>query len=73
MSRLIRAGIAAAAIIASTFAASPSAERFTYFLINGPDFREVTRAQFDDERSSCMRIDIKHYPEDHLVEYHCYL
>ena len=73
MSRLLRVGIAAVAIVASTFAASPNTDRITYFLINGPDFREVSRVQFDDERSSCMRIEVKHYPVDHITEYHCYL
>lgn len=69
-----RAAIAAAAILVTPALAVQAATQNTdaYFLINGPDYREVTRAQFDDMRPSCMRIDVKSYP-DHTTEYQCYL
>jgi hypothetical protein len=82
MSTALRAGIAAAILAtinpvaahaASTAPASTAIVHTSYFLINGPDFREVSEAVFNSERSSCLRIDVKDYPEDHVREYHCYL
>jgi hypothetical protein len=42
-------------------------------LINGPDYRQVSAAQFDRMRGSCLRIERKMYVTDHVVEWHCYL
>lgn len=73
----LRAGIAVAFLGATVPAANaaPDAtiQRVSYYLINGPDFREVSAQVFESERSSCMRIEVKDYPEDHLRQYHCYL
>lgn len=65
-----------AATIPAAYAAAPGStaiEQVSYFLINGPDFREVSREVFEAERSSCMRIEVKDYPLDHVRQYHCYL
>ena len=67
MSRRI-ALLASAAVLLGA-APPPTVE---YFLINGPEYREVSRAVFDDYRSSCSRIDVRSYPDD-TVEIHCYL
>jgi hypothetical protein len=62
----------------SAFAASEFA-RSEYWLINGPDYRQVTKAVFEEYRSghSCMRIETKSYPASGksaaVTQAHCYL
>ena len=72
-----KAAIAAAAILLAslaTAAAAAAAQAHTwYFLINGPDFRQVSAGEFAHMRDSCMRVERKSYPDDHVVEWHCYL
>ncbi|HTJ26334.1 MAG TPA: hypothetical protein VMA36_09215 [Candidatus Limnocylindria bacterium] len=66
--------VAAALFVASIAAASAAAEpRTWYFLINGPDFRQVSASEFAHMRESCMRVERKSYPDDNVVEWHCYL
>lgn len=69
----LRAGIAAAAILAATSGAAPAPDRVEYYLINGPEYRQVSEAVFDEMHDSCMRIENKRYPEDHLIQRRCYL
>jgi hypothetical protein len=47
----------------AAFAASEAAGT-EYFLINGPDYRQVTKGVFEQYRNahSCVRIDTKFYP-----------
>jgi hypothetical protein len=68
-----KAAIAAALLLAAATPASAARDHDAYFLINGPDYREVSAAQFDHMRGSCLRIERKSYPADHVVEWHCYL
>jgi hypothetical protein len=69
-----KAAIAAAAILLASVSAAAAAQAHTwYFLINGPDFRQVSASEFAHMRDSCMRIERKNYPIDHVVEWHCYL
>jgi hypothetical protein len=72
-----KAVIAAAAILLTSLtaaAATAATQAHTwYFLINGPDFRQVSATEFTHMRDSCMRIERKNYPIDHVVEWHCYL
>jgi hypothetical protein len=66
----------ALAAVLSVAAAGPAAaagERQAYFLINGPDYRQVSAAQFDHMRGSCLRIERKNYVADRVIEWHCYL
>jgi hypothetical protein len=50
-----------------------------YFLINGPDYRQVTKAVFEEYRNghSCMRVETKSYPASGssaaVTQSHCYL
>jgi len=50
-----------------------------YYLINGPDYRQVTKAVFEEYRSghSCMRVETKFYPASGssaaVTQSHCYL
>lgn len=50
-----------------------------YYLINGPDYRQVTKAVFEDYRNghSCMRVETKTYPASGasaaVTQSHCYL
>jgi hypothetical protein len=70
-----KAAIAAAALFLTAVVTVPACaqDQTMYFLINGPDFRQVSEGEFDQMRSSCMRIERKSYPDDHVVEWHCYL
>jgi hypothetical protein len=70
-----KAAIAALALVLTSVAAAaaPAQDRTLYFLINGPDYREVSASEFDHMRDSCMRLERKNYPDDHVVEWHCYL
>lgn len=62
----------------SAFAASDLA-RTEYWLINGPDYRQVTKAVFEEYRNghSCLRIETKSYPASGksaaVTQAHCYL
>ena len=50
-----------------------------YYLINGPDYRQVTKAVFEDYLNghSCMRVETKSYPASGssaaVTQSHCYL
>jgi hypothetical protein len=70
-----KAAIAAAAIFLTALVTAPALaqDHTMYFLINGPDFRQVSESEFEHMRSSCMRLERKNYPDDHVVEWHCYL
>lgn len=65
--------VAAALLLAAIAPAAAAPDHYAYFLINGPDYREVSATQFDHMRGSCLRIERKPYPADHIVEWHCYL
>jgi hypothetical protein len=62
----------------SAFAASELVKT-EYWLINGPDYRQVTKAVFEEYRNghSCMRIETKSYPASGasaaVTQSHCYL
>jgi hypothetical protein len=62
----------------SAFAAS-GLVKTEYYLINGPDYRQVTKAVFEEYRSghSCMRVETKTYPASGssaaVTQSHCYL
>lgn len=62
-----------AAMLYGAIAAAPAADRVEYWLINGPEYRQVSAAEFNDERSSCLRIVRRRYAEDHVTQWHCYL
>jgi hypothetical protein len=62
----------------ASFAANETV-KMEYYLINGPDYRLVTRAVFEEYRSgnSCMRIETKSYPASGssaaVTQSRCYL
>ncbi|GAC1403212.1 MAG: hypothetical protein NVSMB64_04480 [Candidatus Velthaea sp.] len=45
----------------------------SYFLVNGPEYREVSRTVFDSYRPSCTDSEDKVYEAGHVVEHRCYL
>jgi hypothetical protein len=74
------------AFLASTFSLMPGASfaanetvKTEYYLINGPDYRLVTRAVFEEYRTEhdCMRIETKSYPASGksaaVTQSRCYL
>ena len=77
---LVSASLAAAFLLTSSTAFAARANvRTEYYLINGPDYRQVTRAVFEEYRDghSCMRVETKLYPasgsSSAVRQSHCYL
>jgi hypothetical protein len=62
----------------ASFAANETVKT-EYYLINGPDYRKVTQAVFEEYRTghSCMRIETKSYPASGssaaVTQSRCYL
>lgn len=74
------------ALLASALSLIPGASfaanelvKTEYYLIMGPDYRQVTKAVFEEYRNghSCMRIETKSYPASGssaaVTQSHCYL
>jgi hypothetical protein len=77
---LVSALVATALNVIPGFAfAAGELGRTEYWLINGPDYRQVTKAVFEEYRNghSCMRIETKTYPASGkstaVTQSHCYL